>query len=902
VALRYKSVPHGRPVTVPGFVEEMKDGKRVVTDKPRDYEVEYVGGTETTLSVSRPYAYLVPASFAAVVENLQRHGLVVEELREDVELDVEAYKVEKIDRRPAFQKHQPVALEVTPRKDGRRIEAGTVLVRTAQPLGTLAVFLLEPQSLDGLATWNYFDAALKEGADFPVLRLPASVPLTAGRVRPLPEDRRKDRPITFDALYVAEPPLSFSGSPVSRLTWLEDGEHFLQVKGDRLYKVQAATGRCQPFFDPDKLLKGLASLPAIDPDTALKLSRRAVPEMNPQRTAALFHEDGDLYHVALDGSKAVRLTSSPGRKELVTFSPNGQFVAFVRDNNLFVVDVATQTEKALTTDGSDVIFNGRADWVYFEEIFDRNRQAYWWSPDSRRIAFLRFDDRPVHRFNVIDDVPVKQLVETTPYPKAGHPNPVVKLGVVTAGGGEPRWADLGDYSESSSLLIRAGWVPDSSRVFFYAQDRAQTWLDVCTVGRDGGEVTRLLRDTTKAWVEDPGAPVFLKDGSFLLTSERTGWKHVYHYDKEGKLVRPLTAGDWELTGGAFAGHPVQRVDEAGGWVYFTGRRDSPIATDLYRVKLDGTGLERLTKTSGDHRASVGPGGKFFIDTWSDSATPTKVRLCRGDGTPARTLDTNPVYTIEEYRRGQYEMVKIKTDDGFLLEGSLLKPPGFDAKKKYPVWFMTYGGPHAPTVQDSWGGGRVRDEMLAQMGFVVFRCDPRSASGKGACSTWTAYRRLGVQELKDVEAAIKWLNAHPWVDPSRVGMSGGSYGGFLTLYAMTHSKLFAAGVSTAPVTDWRNYDSIYTERYMNTPQENPDGYNETSVVRAARNLHGKLLLVHGLMDDNVHVQNSVQLIEALQRADKDFDVMVYPRARHGVPGKHYQKLVIDFMKRHLKPEG
>src|SRR5262249_26145264 len=292
---------------------------------------------------------------------------------------------------------------------------------------------------------------------------------------------------------------------------------------------------------------------------------------------------------------------------------------------------------------------------------------------------------------------------------------------------------------------------------------------------------------------------------------------------------------------------------------------------------------------------------LFIDSWSDHQTPTKVRLYRADATPARTLDTNPVYILEEYRRGPYELVQIKTSDGFVLEGSLLKPPVIDPQRKYPVWFMTYGGPHAPTIHDSWGGGRVRDEMLAQMGFLVFRCDPRSASGKGACSTWTAYRQLGVQELKDIETAVRWLTTHSYVDPARVGMSGHSYGGFMTAYALTHSKLFAAGIAGSPVTDWRNYDSIYTERYMNTPQENPDGYNATSVVRAARNLHGKLLLVHGLMDDNVHAQNTLQLVDALQRTDKEFEVMFYPRNRHGVGGKQHERMVLAFMKRILRPE-
>jgi dipeptidyl-peptidase-4 len=237
----------------------------------------------------------------------------------------------------------------------------------------------------------------------------------------------------------------------------------------------------------------------------------------------------------------------------------------------------------------------------------------------------------------------------------------------------------------------------------------------------------------------------------------------------------------------------------------------------------------------------------------------------------------------------------------MLEGSVLKPPNFDPKKRYPVWFMTYGGPHAPTISDTWSPRGARDEALAQMGFIVFHADPRSASGKGAISTWTAYKKLGIPELADIETAIRWMNSHSYVDSTRIGMSGHSYGGFMTSFALTHSNLFAAGIAGAPVTDWRNYDSIYTERYMNTPQENPEGYNATSVVKAAGNVHGKLLVLHGMMDDNVHLQNTAQLIDALQRANKDFEVMFYPRARHGIFGAHYQRLTVEFMKRMLRPE-
>jgi dipeptidyl aminopeptidase/acylaminoacyl peptidase len=906
VALRHHMTPLPRRTTALGYEEERKDGGRPVPilSKPRDYTVEYIGVAEPTLSVSRPYAYLFPPSWAKVTENLQRHGVAVEELREDIELDVEVYRIDKARPTAVYQKRQMMAVEATARKEAKRVPAGTVLVRTAQPLGTLAAFLLEPQADDGLCVWGFFADGVKEGKDYPVLRLPAKAPLTAGPVRPLPEERTFNKRITIEMTMQGRGGRggpNLGGTPIRDLTWLEDGEHFLQYKEGRLLKVHPLSGRSQPqpTWDAAKIGKAVSALPGVDARAVEAVRGRAATEpAGGKKKGDFFRNGDDLYYFAADGSQAVRLTRSPGTKEHVTFSPDGRYLAFVRAGNLYVVDVATQTERALTTDGSGVVLNGKMDWVYGEEIGHRGGQAYWWSPGSTHLAFVRYDDTPVHKFTVLDHAPTRQTVEATPYPKSGDPIPLVKLGVVPVAGGPVTWVDLAGYSDGSMILTRAGWVPDGERVYFYVQDRAQTWLDFCTAPRDGGAPARLFRDKTQAWVGDPGAPHFLKDGSFLLPSERTGWKHLYHFEKDGKLRRAVTNGPYEV-------RAVHHIDEPGGWVYFSGTRDSPVGLNLYRVKLDGGPVERLTQGPGTHRVSVSPKANFFIDYHSSHCEPQIARLFRADGTPARTLDTNPVYALEEYALGVLELVRIKAPDGFELEASVLRPPGFDPNKRYPVWFTTYGGPHAPTVRDAWpyGGLRgpgLRDQALAGLGFIVFKADPRSASGKGACSTWTAYRQLGVQELADVETAIRWLTAQPGVDASRVGMTGHSYGGFMTAYALTHSKLFAAGVAGAPVTDWRNYDAFYTERYMNTPQENPKGYDRTSVVKAAAKLHGKLLLIHGVRDDNVHVQNTLQLVQALQRADRDFEVMLYPDSRHGIRGRHYQRLVIDFMRRVLKP--
>ncbi len=912
IALRHRLKPLPRRATILGFEEQRQNGRPVATKTPKDYTVEYLGVAEPTLSVRRPYAYLIPASCTKVVENLQRHGIAVEELREDIELELEIYRIDKVSKRAIYQKRQLIQVDATAHKESRNINAGTLLVRTSQPLGTLAAYLLEPQAEDGLAAWSFFAEAIREGIDYPVLRLPSETALLTTPARRLAEDRSFHKRIERDMLLGKKSMPNLSGTPLADVTWLDDGEHFLERKDGRMRKVNALSGRSEPQPAPDtrKIVEALTALPTIDRQTARRIAGRGQGEA-PARGAGrrfpgpaadplagkkgrVFQHGDDLYYYFLDGSKAVRLTHSPGTKELITLSPNEKYVAFVRANNLYVVDIATQTEHALTTDGSALVFNGKMDWVYWEEIGNRRHNSYWWSPDSTHVAFVRYDDAPVHPFAVLDPLPMRQKVETTPYPKAGDPIPTVKLGIVPVAGGPVVFVDLSGYSDGAMILTRAGWLPDSEKVYFYIQDRAQTWLDFCTVPHGGGSPTRLFRDKTRAWVDDPGAPHFLKDGSFLLPSERTGWRHLYHFGADGKLKRAVTSGTWEV-------RSLHVVDEPSGWVYFSATKDNPIGLNLYRVKLTEGEPQRLTMGPGQHRVSISPKANLFVDYQNSFYSPQTARLYRTDGTTVRTLDSNPVYALEEYDLGKSELLQIKTPDGFVLEGTLLKPPDFDPSRRYPVWFTTYAGPHAPVVHDAWQGGRLRDSGLANLGFLVFQMDPRSASGKGVCSTWTAYRQLGVQELADIETAIRWLTSHSFVDASRIGMTGHSYGGFMTSYALTHSKLFAAGVAGAPVTDWHNYDAFYTERYMNTPQENPEGYKRTSVVAAASQLHGRLLLIHGIRDDNVHLHNTLQLVNALQRADKDFEMMVYPNDRHGIRGQHYQRTIIDFMVRTLRPE-
>jgi dipeptidyl-peptidase-4 len=531
--------------------------------------------------------------------------------------------------------------------------------------------------------------------------------------------------------------------------------------------------------------------------------------------------------------------------------------------------------------------------VYQEEIYGRGSfRGYWWSPDSANIAFLQLDEQPVPEFTIVDHVPTRLELETWDYPKAGDPNPRVRLGVVRPIGGEVQWVDLSKYAPLDFLIVNVSWTPDSSQVVYQVQNREQTWLDLNLVERGGTNPRTILRETTKAWVSVHGAPIWLKDGSFLWQSERDGWSHLYHYKADGGLIGRVTSGEWEV-------RAVHGVDEGNEWVYFSGTERSPIGLDAYRVKLDGSSLTRLTERPGTHRVNFSPGRVLFLDTWSDVHTPPQVRVHRYDGAELRAVHEGKVPQLAGLALSKPEFLQVKARDGFVMEAMLIKPVGFDPSRKYPVMQFTYAGPSAPSVVNAWGSTNgMFYQLLAQRGIAVWVLDNRSASGKGARSAWTSYKNFGEQELRDIEDGIAWLRQQRWVDATRIGLFGWSFGGFMTSYALTHSKSFAMGIAGGSVTDWSLYDSIYTERYMLMPQNNPEGYARSSVIGAAKNLHGELLLLHGVIDDNVHMQNTLKLAYELQKAGKPFRMMLYERSRHGVTDppllKHMRQLMLDFI--------
>jgi len=732
----------------------------------------------------------------------------------------------------------------------------------------------------------------------------------------------QDKLLTLDEIFGVDPRarVAFGGSP-ARLSWAADGKTFKEVRAGKLMRVDPITGNATMYYDSDRFATALQTTAGIAQAEATRIANSLNVQFNKTETGILVNNGNDLWHYGVNSGVLKRLTNNKDEEKEEDFSPDGKVVSFVRGNNLYVVDVVTGNEKQLTRDGGDRIFNGYLVWVYEEELYGRgNNRGYWWSNDSKYIAFLRLDDSKVPPFVLANDVPTDQLVENTRYPQAGDPNPLVQLGIADVNkrsilpnparipkvgekipssiariGDAVKWVDLKKYTPEDLLIARVAWSPDSSTVLFQALNREQTFLDL-NAGYLDGTVRNALQEKTQAWVEVSDNPTFLeRDGTFIWQSAKTGWNHLYQYDGNGKLMKQITNGEWEVRN--FYGA------DANGWLYFSASKDSPIADNVYRVSVDGGEVQRLTQGEGTHGATFNSTFTHFVHSHSDVNAPARTYLRKADGSLERTVSENKVPVLAQYKLGKPEYMKVKTRDGFEMEAVMIKPPDFDPSKKYPVLQYTYAGPHSQTVRNSWGGNRYMwHQMLAQKGYIIWSCDNRTASGKGQVSTWPVYKNMGPLELRDIEDGLSYLKTLPYVDADRIGIWGWSYGGFMTSYALTHSKTFKMGIAGGTVSDWALYDSIYTDRYMMTPQNNKAGYESTSVLKGAKDLHGKLLLIHGMMDDNVHMQNTTQLVQELQKHNKQFDLMLYPTQRHGVTNpqqvRHMYELMTNFIVKNL----
>ena len=590
--------------------------------------------------------------------------------------------------------------------------------------------------------------------------------------------------------------------------------------------------------------------------------------------------------------------------ELAELSPDGTRLAFVRDHDLFWIDLLTGTEHRVTDTGTPELLNGKLDWVYQEEVYGRGRfKGWWWSPDSASLAFLSLDESPVHDFTLVDHIEeghFRVKPEVTRYPKAGDPNPITSLGLHRLREGRTSWLDLSAWAAEEPLVTRVFWTPAGDRCLVAVQDRIQSRMELLAVDPSSGAArTWLAERRERGWVDRLTAPVWLEDGRFLLLSERDGWRHLYVVQPGEEPVQ-LTHGAWEVAS-------IEHVDEGAGTVLLSTRLGDATGNQLLEVRLGGGRVRRLTQDSGTHGASFNAERSLLIDRRSRVDGPTEMRLVRArDGVILHTLGEGAIPAATTYPLARWERLSIPTRDGFLLDAQLQRPADFDEGRVYPVWVMTYSGPDAPTVRDRWSGS-AWEQFLAQQGVLVFKVNVRTASKRGQVVIEHGYGRFGVPEVEDMSDAVDWLCAHPWADGERVGITGYSYGGFMTARCLLTTDRFALGIAGGGVYDWRMYDTIYTERYMGTPQENPSGYEETSCLDKAADLHGFLHLHHGAMDDNVHLQQLMHMAHALMEAGRtEWSMMVYPQTRHGIRdpelAAHARRTEWRLIQEHLRPSG
>ncbi|HVW08385.1 MAG TPA: S9 family peptidase [Bryobacteraceae bacterium] len=675
------------------------------------------------------------------------------------------------------------------------------------------------------------------------------------------------------------------------IRWSPDSSRFAILENDvvSVYTVKTASKR--DVISMARLERAAAKMPAHD--TADWIDRHT-SETKLQWFAdsrrLLVAAGGDLFIVDANKGSFETLVHTPEEEQDAKLSSDNRSVAFRRGHDLYAVDVETKSERRLTEGGSGTLLNGETDWVYPEEL-DLDT-AYWWSPDSRSIAYLQFDVSHEPVFPQVSLMQTHGVVEPERYPKAGDPNAIVRLGVVAATGGKTKWMDSG--AAEDHLLARVVWSPDSREILVERLNRVQNRLDLLLANCETGAAQMVLHEEDRYWINLGEAPRFLAGGDrFLWTSERSGFRHLYIEDLNGKSREQLTNGDWAVD-------QIAGVDEKRELVYYTSTEDSPIERQLYVVKFDGSGKRKLSIGAGTHAASLSPDGTCYLEDFSSVSSPVKsvvygmdgkqIGIFRVNGKP--DLDLQPV-----------ENVTMKTADGTLLYGQIVRPAGFEAKQKYPAVIAVYGGPDVQRVTNAWAGVNM-DQLLAARGFVVWHLDNRGSAGRGHAFEAPIFHEMGEHELADQKEGIQHLISMGFVDPARIGMTGWSYGGYMTLYTVTHApELLRAAVAGAPVTDWRNYDSIYTERYMGLPSENVAGYAASSPVGAAAAMGDtKLLILHNIEDDNVHFQNTMQMAGALENAGKLFYMTVYPGKTHGVQGPAKKQMIeetVRFFEENLK---
>jgi dipeptidyl-peptidase-4 len=718
------------------------------------------------------------------------------------------------------------------------------------------------------------------------------------------------------ARLVASP--SLSGPVAQGVKISPDGKRvsFLQGRVDDqdqqdLWEYNIADGEKRLLVDSVSLLGGEEELDEVERarrERARIFSTGIVEyEWSPDGKALLFPLGGDLYYLE-PGSEPRRLTQTQTTETDAKISPKGRYVSFVREQNLYVIDLETGLEQAITTEGGKAISFGMAEFVAQEEMY--RTTGYWWAKDDSRVAFTRIDESGVELKNryEIDANGVTTVAQR--YPFAGTANVLVELFVLDLASGQVREVDLGQ--DKNFYLARVDFSPDGT-LAVQKQSRDQKTLDLIFVDPKTMEQKLVLRELQPHWVNLHSDLNFLDRGElFIWTSERSGFNHIYLYRKDGTLVRQLTEGEWAVAQSGHGGGGVRAVDETGAYVWFAGSRETATEKHLYRVPLAGGEVQQMTAPGGWYEASVAKDGSFYVENGQGPLRPPYTAIRSASGELLTFITENPLdesHAYYPYLEGhrEYTFGTLEAEDGTLLNYKLALPAGFDSSKKYPAVVYLYGGPGAQEVTNTWLiNGRLNgfNQVLARNGYVVFTLDNRGMSERGKAFEDVIYRNMGDVEVRDQLRGLEWLKAQPFVDAGNVGVHGWSYGGYMTLMLMLKAPgAYKAAISGAPVTNWRLYDTHYTERYMGDPNDGDGRYEISSPITYAKNLSGPLLIVHGMADDNVFFDNTVQMIDALQEAAIPFEMMTYPGKRHRIVGEaentQLWNMYLEFFNRNLK---
>ncbi|QJR81589.1 S9 family peptidase [Alteromonas pelagimontana] len=704
---------------------------------------------------------------------------------------------------------------------------------------------------------------------------------------------------------------SLDGNAPTDLQISPDGQRVTFLKGKQndherldLWEYHISSGETRMLFDSAKLQSGEETL--SDEEKArrerLRLSGSGIVsyQWSDDGNALLFPLGGDVYYYRLGQKDAKRLLETEAFETDIKLSPKGNFISFIRDQNLYIKNIATGEEKAITTEGGGDIKYGMAEFVAQEEM--KRMTGYWWSPDERHLAFTRVDEAPVEEITRSEIYAEEIKVVKQKYPKAGTPNANITLAIQDVQTQAREWVDLGENKDI--YLARGKWMPDGETFTYQWQSRDQQKLELRAYHLASKTQDVLIKEESDTWVNLNRDLTFLKDKKrFIWASERDGFKHLYLYNNDGSMLRQLTQGEWVVD-------QIEAIDNAKNLVYFSGRKDTPLESHLYRVPLDGGDIDRVSQQEGYHHISFSDDASIYVDKFSTANRPPQVSLHSADGEHITWLEENKLdddHPLTPYLSDweKPDFGTLKTDDGAQLYYRLYKPDNL--KKKHPAIVFLYGGPHAQMVTNSWGGNRgLLMQYWVKQGYVVFTVDNRGSNYRGKAFEDPIYKQMGTVEVTDQVAGVEFLRTLPFVDAKRIGVHGHSYGGYMTLMAMFKAgEYFKAGVAGAPVTDWRLYDTHYTERYMGNPQTDNQAYTASSVFPYAKNLQGPLLIYHGMADDNVLFTHSTRLYKHLQDLALPFEVMDYPGKKHSIRGNqtgiHLYKTITRFFNRNLHPE-